>query len=322
VGAVITYQERIIGEGWHKQYGGPHAEREALAAVSYEDKMFLPHAHLYVSLEPCNHFGKTPPCVDAILEAHIPEVSIATLDPNPKMCGKSVEKLRAKGVIVNIHAGTDVSKSILAPFSVGQIHERPYVLLKYAVSKDGYMGQEGKQVWLSNNISKLSVHISRSQVDGIMIGTNTAIVDNPALTTRLVDGPNPKRIVLDRKERIPKETHVLNDGYPTIVITSNKDYKLDHLRELIYIEESQFQLSFILKKLRDYGINTLMVEGGKKLLTSLIKESLWDECQLYTTDKLLEGGIKAPTLKGRLHRKIALKENNLLIINNLHDTKK
>ncbi|MCL4118274.1 UNVERIFIED_CONTAM: hypothetical protein GTU68_012279 [Idotea baltica] len=321
VGSVITYRQRIIGEGWHKQYGGPHAEREALAAISKEDRKHLPQSHLYVSLEPCNHFGKTPPCVDAILEAKIPKVSIAQLDPNSKMYGKSVEKLRAKGVKVNIHDLSEASASVLAPFEVHQKDQRPYVLLKYAVSKDGYLGQEGKQVWLTNNLSKISVHLSRSQVDGIMIGTNTAIVDNPKLTTRLVDGQNPMRIVLDRKERIPKDSHLLNDEHPTLILTSFKNYKVDRLRRVIFLKEEEFRLPAILKKLMGQGINSLMVEGGKQLLTALIKEDLWDECHLYKTDRVLATGIKAPTLKGKLQKKVALNENNLLIISNLHKTK-
>ncbi|MFT6808577.1 MAG: diaminohydroxyphosphoribosylaminopyrimidine deaminase [Saprospiraceae bacterium] len=317
VGAVITYQNRIIGEGWHQNYGGPHAERAALANVKKIDRQYLNQSHLYVSLEPCNHYGKTPPCVGAILEVQIPNVSIAILDPTPKMSGKSVETLRSKGVQVNIHAITEEAKRLIAPFYAQHIKKRPFILLKYATSKDGYMGKINKQVWLSNTISKLSVHLSRSLVDGILIGTNTVIVDNPQLTTRLVEGSNPLRIILDQHERIPKNVRLLSDDHPTLIITSARDYVADGNKEVLVVEADNFQLPRILQLLLEKGIYTLMVEGGKNILSSFINGNLWDECHLYKTPKLLSSGIKAPQIKGKLFMKTQLANNRLLIINNL-----
>lgn len=317
VGAVISYQGKVIGEGWHRRYGDRHAEIEALASVSPKDRQYLKSAHLYVSLEPCNHHGKTPPCVDAILQAGIPQVTIGCLDPNPLMSGQSIEILRSHGVMVHPLYDPSQSQEIITPFYIQQRYKRPYILLKYAVTKDGYIGQEGKSLWLTNKISQLNVHLTRTQVDAIMIGTTTAVIDNPQLTTRLIDGRSPLRIVLDREGRIPSESHVLTDKNPSWIFTTLSDYPHDALRRVFVLPRGSWELSHILQLLWQQGVCRLMIEGGASLLTSLIKAQLWDQCHLYQSSQKLNAGIKAPHLIGHLNNQIQLGDNKLLIINNL-----
>ncbi len=317
VGAVITHRDRIIGEGWHVHFGGLHAERNALNNVSAQDRSLLKDAHLYVSLEPCNHHGKTSPCTDAILEAQIPKVTIAALDPNPLMNGQSVEYLRQKGVTVDVRDDVKSATHLIAPFRAMQTYHRPYIVLKYAQSKDGFIGQTGQQVWLSNTWSRWATHRLRGQMSGIMVGTNTALIDNPLLTNRLDTNGHPRRILLDRTGRIPASHQVRSDQHRTLIFTTVANYKKDRYREVITLTSTQWSIEIILQGILDQGIYSVIVEGGAALLNDMINKQLWDQCHLYKTQQKLKEGIKAPILRGQLIKTIPLGSDNLMIINRL-----
>ena len=317
VGCVIVYQGRIIGEGYHQKYGQAHAEINALASVKDEDKKHLPKSELYVSLEPCNHFGKTAPCIDAIIKAQIPRVYISTRDPHKKMSGKSIQILRSLGIEVHEGLQSTQGEDLIRPFKVAISEKRPYIILKYAESQDGFMGQEGHQVWISNEASKMLVHKWRTEVDAIMVGTQTALVDNPRLTSRLVKGDNPSRVILDRTGRIPKSHHIFTDSHRSLIFTSNPKLSKEIRKETILLEEKGYNLHHILGILYEKGIHRLLVEGGKKLLNSLISEGLWDQARIIKARVVLGEGIKAPILKGEVQNKMPINDNKLLIINRL-----
>lgn len=306
VGAVLVHNDIIIGEGYHQKYGEGHAEVNAFANVDDRDKHLIPNATLYVSLEPCSHFGKTPPCSHKVVSMGIPKVVISCLDPTPKVAGKGVAYLREHGVEVVVGILQQEGQDIIKKFKIQQFEKRPYVTLKWAKSKDNYIGQSGKHVWLTNEITQVHSHKLRSQVDAIMIGTNTAIIDNPSLTNRLYNGDNPIRIVFDRKGILSLDLNIFKDSTtPTWVITSVEySARYNHLKHVKPIEiDHDENLESLLKKIYKYGVNNLLVEGGAQLLKSFINEQLWDEAFIYSTAKYLGDGIKAPNLEGQLINK-------------------
>ncbi len=319
VGSVIVYDGRIISEGYHEAYGGLHAERNAILNVSEYDRKLLPKSTIYVTLEPCNHHGKTPPCTDIILESGIPRVVICQTDPNPKMSGRSVTLLRDHGVEVITGVMEAAGRELNRAFLTQQKYRRPYVILKYAMSKDGYMGQKDKSVWISNEYSKAQVHKWRTEIDAIMVGTQTAVTDDPKLTTRLWPGRTPLRVVIDRQGRIPTSHQLLSDEHPTIVYTTQAAYTtLSQEKVVIRIPENpEAQLDYILRDLYQRSVGRLMIEGGKALLTSMIEQGYWDEARLIRSDNNLNKGIKAPVITGQIQEEYQLTDNNALIINRL-----
>ena len=317
VGAVIVHDERIIGEGYHKKYGGPHAEVNALRSIYESDKNLLPNSEIYITLEPCNHHGKTPPCTEAIIKSGIRKVTLASIDPNPKMSGKSIKMLEENGVQVRHGLLTNEEKALNRKFIKNQKTRLPYVVLKWAQSSDGYMGKRGKQVWISNEMSKYVVHRWREEFDGILIGTETAIIDNPKLTNRRGFGRQPMRIVLDRKGRIPTTHHILSDEHQTTIFTCIDEYPSD--KNKIVLEENDFTLQRILEEIFNLGVTSLMVEGGKLILQEFIKERCWDEARILYSRKSLSSGIRAPYIKGQKVQKTPLLGDNLLIVNRLNN---
>lgn len=294
VGAVIVHNGRIIGEGYHKISGSHHAEVDALQNVKACDQHLLKESTLYVTLEPCNHTGKTPPCTDAILTAQIPKVIISCLDPNPKMQGKSVEKLTAHGVQIESGIMENEGNKLIYRYRVNA-SGRPYVILKFAQSKEGYIGRQDQQVALSNRYSKVLVHKWRSQVDGILIGVNTANIDNPSLTTREFPGESPMRIILDPHGRMRKDLQIFTDGHPYLVISKyNEDANPNHL----YLEEDKFSVKNILDLLFQQGVYRLLVEGGAHTISQFRDANLWDEARLIQSSISLASGIKAPMIIG------------------------
>lgn len=320
VGALIVNDSTIIGEGYHHKYGGPHAEIEALRSVSQSQQGLIAGAHMYVSLEPCYHEGKTPPCVDAIIKAKIASVTISVTDPNPLTAGKSIDKLTQHGIKVRYGLLEREGKELITPFFVHQKLNLPYIILKWAQSKDRYMGISDKQIWLSNQQSKLMVHRWREEVDTIMVGTNTAITDNPKLNNRRGHGRSPVRLLLDRYEKVPKRHHILSDEYETIVFTTHKDYIAHGKYVTIYhIVEEDWSIEEILKKVYALGYAKIMIEGGKKLLKHCIKEQLWHEARVIHTEKIIGEGIKSPNISGRIKSKLHLSGDNVFIISNLNN---
>lgn len=303
VGAVIVYRGEIIGEGYHRQYGEAHAEVNAIASVKYKTK--LPESTIYVSLEPCSHHGKTPPCVDLIIQHKISRVVIAMLDPFPAVSGRGVAKLRKAGITVETGILENEAVALNKAFITLHTKHRPYICLKWAQSKDGFIARkdnEGKTVMtaISNPFTQLLVHKKRAQTDAIMIGTNTALVDNPKLTTRLWSGKNPVRIVLDRDGRIPRNSHLLDHTVKTIVFTEQFDGEMKEDKiAYIPVEFDNNLLKNVFRLLGERNITSVMVEGGSYLLQSIIGEDLWDEAYVEVADIELFNGLKAPHIKNR-----------------------
>lgn len=297
VGAVIVHHNRIIGEGYHAYYGGPHAERVALAAVSEADRPLLAQSTLYVTLEPCNHHGKTPPCSEAVLAAGIPRLVVGVPDPSPHLSGRSCAALAAQGIQVTVGVEAKACEQLLRPFVVQLREQRPYVYLKQAQSADGWVGKRGEQLWITNEQSRAVSHDLRDRVDAIMVGTETVIIDNPSLTTRAVVGEHPLRVVLDRQGRIPLTHQIYTDAYPCLTISS---YDRTMPKDRLLVTAEEWEIGHILRLLRTQGISHLLVEGGRTLQASLLKDGLWDEAWIFKGGKHVNGDIAALNIEGEL----------------------
>lgn len=313
VGAVLVYRGRIIGEGFHQEYGEAHAEVNAITSVREENKAFIPESTLYVSLEPCCHYGKTPPCTDKILSSGIREVKISLEDPNPLVQGNGVKRLREQGVKVITGILEKEGTHLIRAFSCYVQKKRPYVILKFAQSKDGFMGVDGKQVWFSNEYANISSHKLRGIVDGILVGTKTALTDNPRLNTRLYYGPDPTRIVFDRNLRIPEDCHLWSDDQSTIFVTTGKAEGKPNM-EFLQLAFDDDLLPAMLSALYERKMQKLMVEGGAETLKHFLKLDLWDEAWIYYTPVIQEQGLKAPVIQGVLLEESRLGDNRLEII--------
>jgi len=311
VGAVLVNENKIIGEGYHMINGKEHAEVNCLNSVSEEDIVLISSSVIYITLEPCYHEGKTPPCVDLIIKNKIKTVVVGTKDPNPKVGGKSIDKLKSLGIKVIYGVLEKECKEIIRPFLKMIKYKSPWVQLKFAKSKFNYLALNDEQIWLSSELSKMYVHRLRAQVDGIMIGTNTALIDDPALTTRLVAGDNPIRIILDRRGILPNSLQVFTDGIPTIYVTSIIRKLSPQVEILIHDFGNENSITNLLTTLYEYGIYRLMIEGGASLLQSVCKKEIWDEAIVINTEHSLNEGKKAPNLNGRLIETINL-ENDII----------
>lgn len=296
VGSVIVCDDRIIGEGWHRKSGEPHAEVNAISSV--KNKKLLTESTIYVSLEPCSHFGKTPPCADLIIEHQIPKVVIGTIDPFAKVCGNGIEKLKNAGIEVEVGFLEKECKELNKRFFTFHQKKRPYIILKFAQSQDGFIAplqkKETKPIWISNEISRQLVHKFRSEEQAILVGKNTVLQDNPKLDVRDWTGQNPIRIVLDRELKIPKNYSVYDKTVKTIFITEKEQISDDEnliFEQVDFTENVNFQILQVLYK---HQIQSIIIEGGKTVLESFIKDNLWDETRIFTSDLLLKNGIKAP----------------------------
>lgn len=313
VGAVLVFQGRIIGEGYHKEYGQPHAEINAIEAVLPADRPYIPASTLYVSLEPCSHFGKTPPCAHRIIQEGIKNVVIGCPDPNPLVSGNGISYLRDHGVKVFVPFHYHEAENLIHSFKVN-LSQMPYVVLKWAQSDDNYMSKKGEQTWLSNEYSRILTHKWRSECDGIMVGKNTAIIDKPALNVRSYYGENPIRIIMDSQLEL-KNTRYNSIAKMTTWVFNNMFDGEEQNIKYFQIENKQ-DLPSVLRILYDNGINTLMVEGGATLLKSFIKNGMWHEARIIRTKSKLEEGISAPLLHGSLIRKMHLLDDEILFIKN------
>lgn len=323
VGSVIVYNNRIIGEGWHKKKGGPHAEVNAINSVSEKDKHLLSKSTIYVSLEPCNHTGLTPPCTTLILQHKIPKVCVSIPDPNPLMSGKSFELLRQNGVELIDGILKDKGYALIKPFTTCLQKKRSYTIIKFACSRDHYMGHADHQIWISNHYSKIQSHQWRSEIDAIIIGASTAITDNPKLTTRLHEGENPLRIVIDPNDRVPKTHHLWTDEHPTWFIrkadkTELKDNNIAHNKREICVSSSDFEEE-LLRYLYSQHLYRVMIEGGRKTIDHFVNQNLWDECRMIRSSQDLFEGIKAPNLNGILQDKYNLEDDEIIIFLNEHN---
>ena len=284
VGCVIVKNGRIIGEGYHKYFGGAHAEVEAFKNC-IEDPT---DASVYITLEPCIHFGKTPPCSNVILENGIRDVYIAAIDPNPLMSGKGIDFLKESGLHVQNNILNKEAKHLNRGYSKWIKINQPLIIGKIAQDKKGFIGKKGSQIWITGDSSKVNVHKLRSEVDAIMVGKNTALIDNPELTVRKIIGINPKRIVLDTNRTLPYDLNLLKDNQAeTIIICSNKkfqDNETSHCKYLVVNElNGRLDPKDILIRLGERGITSLILEGGSNLIHSFLSANLIDEFYLYTS---------------------------------------
>ena len=294
VGAVIVAGGRIIGEGFHRRFGEAHAEVNAINSVGESNLPLLKESTLYVTLEPCSHYGKTPPCSELIIRKGIPRIVIGCADPFKEVSGRGIRMLREAGCEVECGILEQECRELNKKFMTAHTLHRPYLLLKWAESSDRIMDRLRKP---DENPEKFStpataalVHKLRSEYDAIMAGTNTIILDNPSLTTRLWQGKNPLRVTIDRNGKIPATSRILTDGNPTIVFTTGK--KANGAIDIPYGKEP---LDYICKKLYEQGITSLMVEGGSSLLQSFIDQQLWDEIRIERSGKALHCGVPSPT---------------------------
>lgn len=293
VGCVIAFEGKIVGEGWHKKYGGSHAEVNAINAV--KEKTILPKSTLYVNLEPCAHHGKTPPCVDLIIASGIKTVVVSNTDPNPLVAGKGIETLRAAGIEVIEHISEDLGCFLNRRFFTFYQKQRPYIILKWAQTKDGFVARSNfDSKWISNEQSRRLVHRYRASEDSIMVGANTAKYDNPELTVRLWQGDNPIRIVLDPSLRLSRDLKLFDGTVNTLCFNYIKEEQNEGF-QLIKCPKDRF-LDSVWDHLRERNVHSVLVEGGSKLLNSLISAEQWDEARVFTSNQEFGAGIEAPVL--------------------------
>lgn len=325
VGSVIVYERMIIGEGWHRKPGEAHAEVNAINSV--EDRSLLKKATIYVSLEPCSHFGKTPPCSDLIIAMGIKKVVVAMPDPFKEVRGRGIKKLMEAGCEVVVGVLDEQCSWLNRRFLTFHLKNRPYIILKWAQSEDDYIApstdrEERKPVWISNKYSKRLVHKWRAEEQSILIGTNTAIADNPQLTTRLWEGNNPVRIILDRQGRIPVNSAVFSPGVKTIILTGvngsdfgdrSKDLPNIIFREIDFSKEIGNQ---VCKVLYNEDIQSVIIEGGSRTLQTFIDENLWDEARIFTGKITIKKGIKAPEFSGKILSEEKIASDTLQIYSN------
>jgi len=287
VGAVLVHHGTIIGEGYHRSFGGPHAEVNCLLSVQEYLRPLIAQSTLYVSLEPCSHFGKTPPCADLIIENKIPLVVIGCTDPNPEVNGLGIRKLNEAGIRVMTGVLEKESIGLNKRFFCFHARKRPYIILKWAQSADGKMAGPGdERLLISSEATNRLVHKWRSEEDAIMIGTNTALKDHPSLTTRLWRGKNPVRIVLDINNKVPRSGKLFDASAETLVIDAG-----------MKTENGKADLQAVMQFIAQRKMQSVLVEGGPTLLRSFIEQGLWDEARIITNESLVVGkGLDAPVL--------------------------
>jgi diaminohydroxyphosphoribosylaminopyrimidine deaminase/5-amino-6-(5-phosphoribosylamino)uracil reductase len=301
VGCVIVNNGKIIGEGYHQEYGKVHAEVNAINSV--KNRELLPESTLYVVLEPCSHFGKTPPCSDLIVKEKIPNVVIGTSDPFDKVAGSGIEKLKKAGCNVEVGVLEEECKDLNRRFFTFHQKRRPFIILKWAQTEDGFIDVDrsvqdyGQPTWITNELSRIAVHKMRSEESAILVGTNTILKDNPSLTVRVWSGRQPLRLVVDRCLRLPAEVELFNQKCPTVVFTSKHAESKPNLEyQKIIFDGSEIEQ--ILDILYRRNILSLIVEGGRELLLSFIKNSLWDESYIFVGRRLFQKGVQAPKIVG------------------------
>jgi diaminohydroxyphosphoribosylaminopyrimidine deaminase/5-amino-6-(5-phosphoribosylamino)uracil reductase len=302
VGSVLVYtdpateDERIIGEGYHEIYGEKHAEANCIASVREEDIPFIERSTIYVSLEPCAHFGKQPPCADLLCRVGIPRVVVGCRDPFPQVDGKGIEKLRAAGVEVSVGVSERECREMNKRFLTFHERHRPYIVLKWAQSADAKIAGEGDRVLISNEYSNRLVHKWRAEEAAILVGTRTAMMDDPALTVRLWEGVDPIRLVMDKELTLPGSLRVFDGKARTIVFNLHR-HEVDKGIEYYQLAEDISLVHQISVALVQLKITSVLVEGGAGVLQAFIDEGYWDEARVITNNELLIGaGLAAPVL--------------------------
>lgn len=293
VGSVIVYNDRIIGEGFHQKAGEPHAEINAINSVKDEDHHWIPESTMYVSLEPCAHFGKTPPCALKIVELGFKKVVIGAMDSHDKVNGKGKKIISDAGIEVVSGVLENECRLLNKRFFTYHERKRPFIILKWAQSADGFMDKDFKPFQISNALSKQYVHQMRSEEHAILVGKNTALHDNPSLTVREIEGRNPIRILIDFNLEVPENSNIYNDEAKTFIFNSIKNSEEKNLK-FIKIEKEN-SINQILAKLYELQIQSVIIEGGRFTLQQFISQNLWDEAVIFRNPSLnLENGTQAP----------------------------
>lgn len=322
VGCVIVHEGLIIGEGYTSPYGGAHAEINAIASVY--DKSLLESATLYVSLEPCAHHGKTPPCANVIAAHKIPEVVVGIVDPYKKVAGAGIALLQTMGCKINVGVLEEECRAHHKRFLTFIEKERPYVILKWAQTEDGFIAPpknkrtaKPEPFWISNAVSRRRVHQWRSEEQAVLVGTQTVLEDNPKLTLRQWNGKPPIRIVLDRTLKIPGNYHLLDGSVPTIIFTEIKSAK-QPIENVVYadIDFSKNLANQICDHLHKMQISSVIIEGGAQTLQSFIDENYWDEVRIFIGDSIFGDGVKAPQIEQKQGTTEKIDSNNLITFYN------
>ncbi len=320
VGAVIVYNDRIIGEGFTSAYGGAHAEVNAINSV--EDVSLLKSSTLYVTLEPCSHFGKTPPCADLIVKMGIPKVVIGLKDPHGKVAGNGIKKLEQAGCNVQVGILKKECEEHHKRFLTFYTKKRPFIILKWAETADGFIapeptcrGEMKKPYWITNTRSRQLVHKWRSEEPGIVVGTNTVLTDNPQLNVRDWTGNPPIRIIIDRSLKIPSEFYVFDGKQKTIICTEVEDDSqyVDNINYKILNFENSLPQQ-LCSLFYEEQIQSIIIEGGSKTLESFINSNLWDEARIFKGTTIFDKGIKAPKIKGDIKERIHISTDQLTIL--------
>lgn len=316
VGAVIVHEGKVIGEGYHHVYGGPHAEVNAVNSV--ENKALLAESTIYVTLEPCAHHGKTPPCCDLLIQHQFKRVVIGTKDPFAQVNGLGIEKIQAAGISIDVGILENDCLELNKRFFCFHQKKRPYIILKWAQTKDGYLDKPRNKCeiginWITQPETKSLVHKWRSEEQAILIGVNTVLNDNPSLTTREIHGKNPLRIVIDKSLQTPETSAILDNAAPTLIYNQVKNERIGNVE---YKRLEYLSLSEILKDLHTRNILSLIVEGGAKTLQSFISEHLWDEARVLIGNINFNEGLKAPELYLNPLKQLEFGQDQLLIFKN------
>ena len=312
VACVIVYEGLIIGEGFHQQFGGPHAEVNAIKSVMAQ--ALLSKSTLYVNLEPCSHFGKTPPCANLIIESKIKRVVIGMADPNPLVAGKGIQRLKEAGIEVILGVLETECKELNKRFLTFIEKKRPYLILKWAQTRNGFLSPDSTKMsaeqfeeerHITGRIVQKLVHKWRTEEAAIMVGTHTALADNPALNAREWVGNLPLRVVLDRTLRLPKDLKTFDQSQPTWII-NEKEEKSEGKTKYVQVDFTGDWFSILLGKLFEANIQSLIVEGGAQLLNYIIDNELWDEAIVFYSPKQISAGIKSPFIGGEIIQQLEI----------------
>lgn len=297
VGCVVLHENIIISEGYHKGFGMAHAEVEALKNIT--DATILNNCTVYVNLEPCSHQGKTPPCADFLISKGVKKIVIGTMDPNPVVAGNGIKKLKAAGVEISVDVLISECMELNKRFFTFHTKKRPYIILKWAQSKDGFIAPINQTAIfrLTNSATNILVHQWRSHEMGILVGRNTVEKDNPELTVRHIEGENPVRIIIDPHNKLSEENSVFNNQAKTLVFNNAKNETKETV-EWIKLTSKNI-VEELLQKLYERNIISVLIEGGKNTLESFINQSLWDEARIFKTPIILNEGIMAPAIEGK-----------------------
>lgn len=320
VGAVVVHEGKIIGEGYHQNYGEAHAEVNAIARVlaDFDNAAeLLKQSVIYVSLEPCAHYGKTPPCADLIIKHQIPLVVVGCRDPFEQVDGKGIEKLKAAGIEVIAGVLEKECQWLNRRFFTRVQKHRPYIILKWAQTNDGFFAPDnGSQLWITGTESRTLVHKWRSEEDAILVGKNTAAIDNPQLNVRYWEGRSPKRVVIDRKLELNKDLNIFDQSVDTLIFNEIK-FNVDGKNKYIALEDfERYVPQYILYQLYLQDIQSVIIEGGARTLHSFIEAGLWDEARIFTGKTVLKNGIKAPQITGIIAEEIQVGYDSLQIVLN------